>query len=110
MISVPLYMCAHARAHTHTHSHNLKVLNEKLEELREAIAHNPVDFWEYRIAHRCVLLRSSTYTQTPALFHLHTNFSAPPPTHQLLRSSTYTLHHLLHLHHTPHTVILLSHP
>ena len=58
MISVPLYMCAHARAraHTHTHSHNLKVLNEKLEELREAIAHNPVDFWEYRIAHRCVLL------------------------------------------------------
>jgi queuine/archaeosine tRNA-ribosyltransferase len=62
--SLYLHTRAHARTHTHTHthSHNLKVLNEKLEELREAIAHNPVDFWEYRIAHRS---------------------SPPPPTHQL---------------------------
>ena len=36
--------------------------NEGYPELREAIAHNPVDFWEYRIAHRSSpppLLRSA---------------------------------------------------
>jgi len=54
-------------------SRNLEVLNEKLEELREAIAHNPVDFWEYRIAHRSSpppLLRSAP----PQLL-----LSFPPP-------------------------------
>jgi len=31
---------------------NLETLNVKLEELRQAIAQNPVDFWEYQVAHR----------------------------------------------------------
>jgi hypothetical protein len=33
-------------------SRHLQKLSEKLAELREAIAQNPVDFWEYQVAHR----------------------------------------------------------
>ena len=33
-------------------SRNLDLLHGKVEELRQAIVQNPVDFWEYRVAHR----------------------------------------------------------